>query len=101
MSPGSEKPGPSGPRSVSLRRSRARRSFLPVGEILEGRQMLASSVLADVLAAGPLTTLLEPAGVHADLKHKKPPPPAIAASVLSGPDAHGVVTITGHTYTRA
>ncbi len=98
---------PSGPapfeRSASHpanhRRSRTGRRHQPLLEPLEPRTLLAIDVFTNVIGEGKaVASLLEPPQLHT---LKKTPKPAITASVISGPDSNGLVTVAGKTYARA
>ncbi len=82
-------------------RSRTRRKLQPLAETLEARTLLATDAITNALGHGKsIVSFLDPTQLEA-LKLKKTPKPAITASVVSGPDANGVVTVAGKTYAKA
>lgn len=86
-----ERPGASRPRR--------RRGYRPGAELLEARTLLATAALLGAISEGQwVASLLEPNPLQT---LKKTPKPGITASVVSGPDANGLVTVAGKTYARA
>jgi YD repeat-containing protein len=92
---------PSRAKGLGTSTPRRRRDYRPDAEVLEARTLLATAALPNAISERRwVASLLESLHLPA-LKQKKAPKPAITASVVSGPDASGVVTVVGHTYAKA